>query len=72
VPAATLNQLIIAALKKARPGIDYVFSGEGSASLFEAEPGSSVVSKTFLFETKLLLNSRINPNTLHNMRCKNF
>jgi hypothetical protein len=54
VPATTLNQLIIAALKKARPGIDYVFSGEGSASLFEAEPGSSVVSKRNLFDTRLL------------------
>src|ERR671914_1681531 len=29
----------------------------------------SVVSKTFLFETDFTLNSRVNPNTLHNMSC---
>jgi hypothetical protein len=52
VPAATLNQLIIAALKKARSGIGYVFSSEGSASLFEAEPGSSVVSKRAVFKAQ--------------------
>jgi hypothetical protein len=70
VPAATLNQLIIAALKKARPGIDYVFSGEGSASLFEAEPGSSVVSKRFLSEITLLLSGSAKKMVLRTQRLR--
>jgi hypothetical protein len=39
---------------------------------FEQIPDGGVISERALFDTILLLSSSLNPNTLHNMSCKNF
>jgi hypothetical protein len=35
-------------------------------------PQGKDLPETVVFETEPNLNSRVNPNTLHNMSCKNF